>query len=86
LQAFQAWRLPERSGKIHFGDILSQSVTGGSAAGMQVGRGVDVAGITTQFSSGSFETTANATDLAIDGHLKQRQMPRIWLLTVMDFS
>jgi len=56
-----------RSGKIHFGDILSQSVTGGSAAGMQVGRGVDVAAITTQFSSGSFETTANATDLAIDG-------------------
>jgi len=52
-----------RSGKIHFGDILSQSVTGGSAAGMQVGRGVDVAAITTQFSSGSFETTANATDL-----------------------
>jgi len=34
---------------------------------MQVGRGVDVAAITTQFSSGSFETTANATDLAIDG-------------------
>ncbi len=56
-----------RSGKIHFGDILSQSVTGGAAAGMQVGRGVDVAAITTQFSSGSFETTSNATDLAIDG-------------------
>ena len=56
-----------RSGRIHFGDILSQSVTGGAAAGMQVGRGVDVAAITTQFSSGSFETTANATDLAIDG-------------------
>ncbi|MDA3834566.1 MAG: flagellar hook protein FlgE [Spirochaetales bacterium] len=56
-----------KAGKIHFGDILSQSVTGGSAAGMQVGRGVDVAAITTQFSSGSFETTANATDLAIDG-------------------
>ncbi|MCK4733739.1 MAG: flagellar hook-basal body complex protein, partial [Methanophagales archaeon] len=56
-----------KSGKIHFGDILSQSVTGGSAAGMQVGRGVEVSGITTQFSSGSFETTANATDVAIDG-------------------
>ncbi|MBW2599840.1 MAG: flagellar hook protein FlgE [Deltaproteobacteria bacterium] len=56
-----------RSGRIHFGDILSQSITGGAAAGMQVGRGVDVAAITTQFSSGSFETTANATDLAIDG-------------------
>lgn len=56
-----------KAGKIHFGDILSQSVTGGSAAGMQVGRGVEVCGITTQFSSGSFETTANATDVAIDG-------------------
>ncbi|MBW2644640.1 MAG: flagellar hook protein FlgE [Deltaproteobacteria bacterium] len=56
-----------RAGRIYFGDILSQSVTGGAAAGMQVGRGVDVAAIATQFSSGSFETTANATDLAIDG-------------------
>ncbi|MBA7572355.1 hypothetical protein ES708_14135 [subsurface metagenome] len=56
-----------RAGKIQFGDILSQSITGGSAAGMQVGRGVDVAGITTQFTPGSFETTGNATDLAIDG-------------------
>ncbi len=56
-----------RSGKIHFGDILSQSITGGSAAGMQVGRGVEVSGITTQFTPGSFETTGNATDLAIDG-------------------
>ncbi|HUV49850.1 MAG TPA: flagellar hook-basal body complex protein [Anaerolineae bacterium] len=56
-----------KAGKIHFGDILSQSVSGGSGGGMQVGRGVDVTGITTQFSSGSFETTSNATDLAVDG-------------------
>ncbi len=56
-----------RSGKIHFGDILSQSITGGSASGMQVGRGVEVACISTQFAPGSFETTSNATDLAIDG-------------------
>ena len=56
-----------RSGKIHFGDILSQSVTGGASAGMQVGRGVEVVGITTQFTPGSFETTGNATDLAVDG-------------------
>jgi len=56
-----------KAGRIYFGDILSQSVTGGAAAGMQVGRGVDVAAISTQFSSGSFETTENATDLAIDG-------------------
>jgi len=56
-----------KSGRIHFGDILSQTITGGVAAGMQVGRGVNVDAITTQFSPGSFETTANATDLAIDG-------------------
>lgn len=56
-----------RSGKIHFGDILSQSITGGAASGMQVGRGVEVACISTQFAPGSFETTSNATDLAIDG-------------------
>jgi len=56
-----------RSGKIQFGDILSQSITGGAASGMQVGRGVEVSSIMTQFSPGSFETTSNATDLAIDG-------------------
>ncbi len=56
-----------KASKISFGDILSQSITGGAASGMQVGRGVQVNAIATQFSSGSFETTANATDLAIDG-------------------
>jgi flagellar hook protein FlgE len=34
---------------------------------MQVGRGVAVSAITTQFGSGSFETTSSATDVAIDG-------------------
>ncbi len=56
-----------RSGKIQFGDILSQSITGGAASGMQVGRGVQVNSVATQFGAGSFETTSNATDLAIDG-------------------
>ncbi len=56
-----------RAGKIQFGDILSQSITGGAASGMQVGRGVEVSSINTQFTPGSFETTANALDLAIDG-------------------
>ena len=56
-----------RAGKIHFADILSQSITGGSATGMQVGRGVAISDVATQFSPGSFETTANATDLSIDG-------------------
>jgi flagellar hook protein FlgE len=55
-----------RSAKIQFGDILSQSIAGG-ANFIQVGRGVSVSSVSTQFSPGSFETTANATDLAIDG-------------------
>lgn len=56
-----------RSSKIYFSDILSQSITGGSSTFMQVGRGVGISDVATQFSSGSFETTANATDLSIDG-------------------
>jgi len=56
-----------RAGKIHFSDILSQSITGGSSAFMQVGRGVEISDVSTQFSPGSFETTSNATDLSIDG-------------------
>ncbi|HEU17903.1 MAG TPA: flagellar hook protein FlgE [Deltaproteobacteria bacterium] len=56
-----------RAGKIHFSDILSQSITGGSSTFMQVGRGVSISDVATQFSPGSFETTANATDLSIDG-------------------
>jgi flagellar hook protein FlgE len=56
-----------RAGKIHFADILSQSITGGSSTFMQVGRGVAISDVSTQFSPGSFETTANATDLSIDG-------------------
>ncbi|MCK9275550.1 MAG: flagellar basal-body rod protein FlgF [Syntrophales bacterium] len=56
-----------RAGKIQFSDILSQSMTGGSSNAMQIGRGVSVSDITTQFSSGSVETTSNATDLSIDG-------------------
>ena len=55
-----------RAAKIHFSDILSQSITGGSSF-MQIGRGVAVNNVSTQFSPGSFETTENATDLSIDG-------------------
>jgi flagellar hook protein FlgE len=56
-----------KSAKIYFGDILSQSIAGGSSTMMQIGRGVSVNSVSTQFSAGSFESTANATDLAIDG-------------------
>ena len=56
-----------KGSKTFFSDVLSQSLSGGTSGSMQVGRGVAVADIQTQFSSGSFETTGNATDLAIDG-------------------
>ena len=52
-----------KSAKVYFSDILSQSLAGG----VQIGRGVCVSDIGTQFTPGSFETTANATDLSIDG-------------------
>jgi len=55
-----------KAGETSFASMLSQSLSGGSG-GMQVGQGVGVSAVTTQFGQGSFETTANATDVAIDG-------------------
>lgn len=55
-----------KGSRIIFSDILSQSLTGGSGT-MQIGRGVTVGSIGTQFAAGSFEPTDNATDLSIDG-------------------
>lgn len=56
-----------KAGKTYFADVLSQSISGGSSGSMQVGRGVEVTEVATQFGSGSFETTGNATDVSIDG-------------------
>lgn len=56
-----------KGSKTFFADVLSQSLSGGSSGSMQVGRGVAVSDVQTQFGSGSFETTGNATDLSIDG-------------------
>jgi flagellar hook protein FlgE len=56
-----------KAGSTFFADVLSESVSGGSSGTMQVGRGVAVADVETQFATGSFETTGNATDAAIDG-------------------
>ena len=56
-----------KAGKTYFADVLSQSLSGGTSGSMQVGRGVQVTEVGTQFGSGSFETTGNATDVAIDG-------------------
>ena len=51
---------------MNFGDILSQTLTGLSGTS-QVGRGVDVNGVTPVFSQGTFQTTSSSLDLAIDG-------------------
>ena len=56
-----------KAGKTYFADVLSQSLSGGTSGSMQVGRGVQVSEVGTQFGPGSFETTGNATDVAIDG-------------------
>jgi len=56
-----------KAGKTYFADVLSQSVSGGASGSMQVGRGVKMSDIGTLFGPGSFETTGNVTDCAIDG-------------------
>jgi flagellar hook protein FlgE len=53
-----------KSSRVTFGDVLSQTMTGGTG---QVGRGVMIKEIATQFAQGAFESTGNALDLAIDG-------------------
>jgi flagellar hook protein FlgE len=49
-----------------FASMLNQSLSGGEG-NTQVGQGVSIAEVSTQFGQGSFESTGNATDLAIDG-------------------
>ena len=56
-----------KSNTTFFADVLSSSISGGSGGTMQVGRGVAVSEVQTQFGAGSFESTGNATDVAIDG-------------------
>lgn len=50
----------------NFNSMLSQNLSGGSQ--QRVGQGVGVASISTIFDQGSFETTGNSTDVAIDGN------------------
>ena len=56
-----------KAGNTYFASMLNQSLSGGSSGTMQVGQGVAIASVVTQFGQGSFESTGNATDLAIDG-------------------
>lgn len=55
-----------KSSTIQFGDVLSSSLTSGSGSS-QIGRGVMTLGVTPDFSQGSFQTTSNTLDLALDG-------------------
>ncbi|WP_027721065.1 flagellar hook protein FlgE [Maridesulfovibrio zosterae] len=56
-----------KSAKMHFEDAISQEVTTATGTA-QVGRGVQVGAIYADFAQGSFETTSEATDLAIGGN------------------
>lgn len=51
----------------YFASMLSQSLSGGGGAS-SVGQGVGVAAVSTVFSQGTFQSTGNATDAAIDGN------------------
>jgi len=54
-----------KASRANFADILSASFGGSSAS--QIGRGAYLSSISQQFAQGSFETTANGLDMAIDG-------------------
>jgi flagellar hook protein FlgE len=55
-----------KSSRPVFGDILSTILNNGSTQS-QIGRGTTMSGTVQSFSQGSFESTDNALDLAIDG-------------------
>jgi flagellar basal-body rod protein FlgG len=58
-----------KRGRTAFEDLLYQQLTPQQAAkqGSQVGAGVRVAGVQTQFEEGAFQQTDNPLDVAIDG-------------------
>jgi flagellar hook protein FlgE len=55
-----------KSNRSHFANILSTSL-GGESATSGVGRGVEFWGVSAQWSQGSLENSASATDLAVNG-------------------
>ncbi len=52
-----------KTGDISFADVMNNSV----ASGLQIGLGVTVEAVNTDFSQGVFETSTNGLDMAIDG-------------------
>lgn len=55
-----------KGARMHFEDFISQDVNTAAGVG-QIGRGVTIGAIYADFSQGAFETTNEATDLAIGG-------------------
>ncbi|OGP50541.1 MAG: hypothetical protein A2Y79_06515 [Deltaproteobacteria bacterium RBG_13_43_22] len=55
-----------KNSRVNFGDVLSETLTGATGSS-QIGRGVTVKSVTTEFNQGSFESTENSLDLAVDG-------------------
>jgi flagellar hook protein FlgE len=55
-----------KASRVSFGDVLSQTLTSGTS-NSQIGRGVLLSNVAPDFAQGSFETTGNALDMAIDG-------------------
>lgn len=55
-----------KASRVSFGDVMSQTLTSGTSSS-QIGRGVLMSDISPLFTQGSFESTGNALDLAIDG-------------------
>lgn len=55
-----------KSNRVQFSDILSNSMSNGSTS-VQMGRGTTLSGVQTSWAQGSFESTSNATDMAVQG-------------------
>ncbi|MBI3803007.1 MAG: flagellar hook protein FlgE [Nitrospirae bacterium] len=55
-----------KDSSIAFADVIGGNLSGASS-GSEVGHGVSVNSIRSQFTQGSFETTGNGLDLALDG-------------------
>lgn len=53
-----------KGSRVAFGDIMSQTLAGGSS---QIGRGVLLSDVSALFSQGSFQTSASVFDMAVDG-------------------
>jgi len=57
-----------KAADVYFASMLSQSLSGGGGGAESVGQGVSVANVQTIFAQGTFESTGNVTDVAIDGN------------------